>query len=117
MILVVVASISCWPTAYAIAAETSSLRLRARAQGISWFSNSVVTCVIGVAMPYVYNPDAGNLGAKSTFVFVGITGFAAVGSFLWIPETKGRTAGEIDQMYELKLGARDFSKWQNGPQN
>jgi hypothetical protein len=31
-----------------------------------------------------------------------------------IPEMKGRSVAEIDQMFELRLGARQFKGWNGG---
>jgi hypothetical protein len=32
-------------------------------------------------------------------------------SYYMIPEMKGRSVNEIDRMFELGLGAREFGKW------
>jgi SP family general alpha glucoside:H+ symporter-like MFS transporter len=34
-------------------------------------------------------------------------------SYFLIPEMKGRSVNEIDRMFELKLGAREFKKWKH----
>ena len=64
-------------------------------------------------MPYLYNPDAANLGSKTAFVYFGLAGIGAVVAFLIIPEMKGRSANDIDKMFNLELPTRKFRGWSN----
>lgn len=100
-----------WPASYAVTAETSSLQLRAKSQGIAWFSNGITSGIFSIILPYIYNPDEGNLGGKTGFVMAGFTIVAVVVTWLWVPEMKGRSHLEIDQMFELGLPTRAFKKW------
>lgn len=45
--------------------------------------------VIGFVVPYMINPDAGNMGAKIGFVFAGLGIPLCVAFYFLIPETKG----------------------------
>lgn len=56
----------------------------------------------------MFNPDAGNLGGKVAFVFAGTTTLALVGTWLFMPETKDRSAAELDRLFEIKVSARKF---------
>jgi hypothetical protein len=74
-----------WP----IAAELSSLRLRAKTMSIAIIVQTLSTCMYqpfitpanvntdfltGLTtfiMPYIYNVDVGNLGARTGFIFAG----------------------------------------------
>lgn len=62
-------------------------------------------------MTDLYNADAANLGATTGFVFVGLAGISAAVAYFYLPEMKGRGAAEIDEMFELELPARQFSRW------
>ncbi|KAJ6022778.1 uncharacterized protein N7446_013130 [Penicillium canescens] len=111
MVVTMVSGLGTWPAAHVVASETSSLQLRAKAQGIGWFTSGVGTGVFAIILPYIYNADEGNLRAKTGFV---MAGFAAVGiiiSWLTVPEMKGRTPMEIDRMFALKLPTRAFKRW------
>lgn len=66
--------------------------------------------------PYIYNDDAGNLGAKIGYVWVGITGATFVLAYFVLPEMLDRTPSQLDQMFEEKVSARNFSKWTERPQ-
>ena len=113
MIVTMVCGLGIWPASHVIAAETSSLQLRAKTQGIGWFVSSVAQGVFAISLPYMYNLDAGNLKAKTGFV---MAGFAAVGiavTWIWAPEMKGRSPMEIDRMFALRLKTRAFKNWKS----
>ncbi|UNI22899.1 hypothetical protein JDV02_008743 [Purpureocillium takamizusanense] len=111
ILAITVAGLSVWPASYAVGAEASSLQLRARAQGVGWLTAGVAAAIFGFALPYIYNPDQGDLKAKTAFVFAGLCAVSFVASFWLIPEMKGRTPSEIDRMFEQKLPSRKFSSW------
>ncbi|KAM0328573.1 hypothetical protein ACHAQA_004981 [Verticillium albo-atrum] len=111
--VVIVTSLGAWPCSHVISAETSALHLRAKAQGIGWFTSGAGNSIFGFVLPYIFNPDQGNLRAKTGFVFAGLCLLAAAVTFFEVPEMKGRTPGEIDRMFELGLSARQFKGWKN----
>lgn len=111
MLIVFTAGVGVWPASYVIAAETSSLRLRARTQGVGWTVNGVAGVAFGMSMPYVYNADAGDLGGMSGYIFVAFSALAVAICFFCLPEMKGRNAADIDRMFELELPARQFKGW------
>jgi len=112
MILVTVTcGLSAWPASHVVCAETSALHLRGKAQGIAWFTVGVVSSLMGFVLPYIFNPDQGNLRAKTGFVFSGLCAVGAVVVWFWVPEMKGRTPAEIDRMFELGLKAGEFKAW------
>lgn len=111
MITIVVCGLGVWPASYAIAAETSSLQLRAKSQGIGWFFSALSTTVAGLVLPYVFNPDEGDLRGKTGFTYAASCLVGAVVSWYLVPEMKGRSVGEIDRMFESGLRAREFKRW------
>ncbi|EAT79677.2 hypothetical protein SNOG_12877 [Parastagonospora nodorum SN15] len=111
MITIVVCGIGVWPASYAIAAETSSLQLRAKTQGIGWAVSALTSTVSGLCLPYVFNPDEGNLRGKTGYTYAASCVVGVVVSYFIIPEMKGRTVNEIDRMFEEGLSAREFKSW------
>ncbi|KAF6809048.1 maltose permease [Colletotrichum musicola] len=109
--IVVVCGMGVWPAAYAIMGETSSLRLRAKTQGIGGVAQQASSVVTSMALPYAFNNDAGDLGAKTGWIFVALCAFGVVLCYYALPEMKGRSIGDIDHMFELKLPARQFKTW------
>lgn len=108
MVTIITFSLGAWPASYAIAGETSSLRLRAKTQALGILSYNVASIIFNLILPYIYNPDSGDLRAKTGFVYAGFCLLAFVGTWLWVPEMKGRSVGEIDVMFEMRIKARDF---------
>lgn len=76
MIITMVCGMGIWPAPHVVAAETSSLQLRAKSQGIGWLVSGIASGVFSIILPYIYNADKGNLRAETGFV---MAGFAAVG--------------------------------------
>jgi hypothetical protein len=111
MLTITVTGVGAWPASFAISAETSSLQLRAKTQGIGWFVSALASTVAGLVLPYEFNPDQGNLRGKVGFVFGASTLLGALVSWYIIPEMKGRSVGEIDRMFEEGVKAKDFKKW------
>ncbi|GKZ16837.1 hypothetical protein AbraIFM66951_006328 [Aspergillus brasiliensis] len=103
--------IGAWPAAYAVGGEASSLRLRAKSQGLGWFVTGLSSVVFNLILPYIFNPDQGALRGKTGFVCAGFSVIALAGTWLYVPEMKDRTASEIDDMFEAVVPARQFRKW------
>jgi hypothetical protein len=60
--------------------------------------------------PYMFNPDAGNLGGKISFYFAATTTVGAIGTFFLLPETLGRTPAEIGRLFEMGVLVRKFHR-------
>lgn len=91
--------------------EISSLRLRAKSQGLGWAFGGIGNFVFSTIVPFIYNADAGNLRAKIGFVWVGISALTLVAVWFLIPETYMRTPYQLDVMFEQKLPTRKFRHW------
>lgn len=55
-------------------------------------------------------PDGWDIGGKSGFVFVGTNALLFVYCFFRLPETMGRTFGELDVLFHKKVKARQFRR-------
>jgi MFS family permease len=118
MIMVIVScGLGAWPAATIVCSEASALHLRAKAQGIGWFTSGAGNALFGFVLPYIFNPDEGDLGAKTGFVFAGLCAMGVAVTYFAVPEMKGRTPAEIDRMFELKVAARKFVDWKNPSAN
>ncbi|KAM0670263.1 hypothetical protein MY8738_005428 [Beauveria namnaoensis] len=105
------AGLTVWPATYAVGSEVSTLHLRAKAQGAGWLFSSAFSAGFGLGLPYIYNPDAGDLRAMVGYVFAAFCFISLVITWLYVPEMKGRTASEIDRMFDLNLKSKDFKHW------
>lgn len=105
----------CWwynvtigATAYTILTEVSTSRLRVKTVAIGLAAQNLLNMMWSFVLPYLFNPDKANLGAKLAFIFGGLAILSLV--FLWfcLPETAGRTYEELDEMFVKGVAARDF---------
>ena len=111
ILVVVICGMGAWPASYAVNGEASSLRLRAKTQGLGVLCYMLSNVVLSLVLPYIYNPDAGDLKGKTGFVYAGLCLFTWTLTWFMIPEMKGRTVLEIDAMFEAKLPCSEFKNW------
>lgn len=100
--------------AMGIAGEVSQARLRAKSQSIGFAFNYFFSTVWNVVVPYMFNSDEGNLGGKMGWIFLATGLISLVVVYFDFPETKGRSYEVLDEMFEQKIPARRFAKWQRG---
>jgi SP family general alpha glucoside:H+ symporter-like MFS transporter len=98
----------------AMAGEVSSARLRAKSLAIGTAFNYLASTVWTIVLPYLFNSDEANLGGKVGFIFFGMALLALVVLFYDAPETKGRSFGELDVLFDRKVGARKFKGYDVG---
>ncbi|KAJ5635166.1 uncharacterized protein N7484_008479 [Penicillium longicatenatum] len=90
-------------TGWGYIGEISSQRLRPYTAGFG----AAVTCVAGVVMnvlvPYMTNSSKWNWGYKTGWFYAGVGLPFVIGMWLLIPETAGRSAAELDELFERKI--------------
>ncbi|KAL1651650.1 hypothetical protein SLS61_005312 [Didymella pomorum] len=99
---------------WVITAEVSSYRLRAKTQSIGVISNAATTWLFTFTVPYMYNTDSGNLGARTGFVFMGTSVILLIGSWFLVPDLQGFTTEEVDWLYTQKIPVRHFQRYADG---
>lgn len=110
-LVTLVIALGVWPASYVIGGEVSSLRLRARSQGIGWAVGGLANFVFSTITPYIYNADSGDLRSRIGFVWAGLCIITFAAAWYFIPEMLGRTPLQLDLMFEQKLPARKFKAW------
>ncbi|KAH6618791.1 general substrate transporter [Boeremia exigua] len=97
--------------AFVLLGEVSSMGLRAHTTALATATQAVVGTVMNVAIPYLVNPDEANLKGKVGFVFGGLAAIATLGSWVFVPELKGRTNREIDTMFIARVPPRKMGSF------
>ncbi|ORX34051.1 sugar transporter [Kockovaella imperatae] len=97
-------------TGWGFVGELSSQSLRPYTAGFAAAISCVGGVIMNVLVPYMLNPTAWNWGLKTAFFYTGIGAPAAVGAWFIIPEPKGLSAAELDELFENKVKAWRFSK-------
>jgi hypothetical protein len=100
--------LSIGATGFVLASEIATMRLRAATQGLITITNSVWGLIMQFTVPYMINPDAGNLGGKVGFIFLATGLIAGIGGWYLFPETKGLSFQKLDELYAAKVPARHF---------
>ena len=59
------------------------------------FTQAGLGWVVLFTVPYMVNPDAGDLGGKVGFIFFGLGVITTVLMYFFAPETKGLTWDEV----------------------
>ncbi|KAL1601769.1 hypothetical protein SLS60_006684 [Paraconiothyrium brasiliense] len=98
--------------AMAVAGEVSATRLRANTLALGNGFQGVAGTFWQAVLPYLFNQDQADLGGNLGWIFFGIATIHAAVLYFFVPGTKGRTFEELDIMFEKKLPARAFEKYQ-----
>ncbi|KAK4893442.1 hypothetical protein LTR27_008124 [Elasticomyces elasticus] len=106
----IIYQLSIGATGFVLASEIATQRLRGVTQGLITITNSLWGLIMQFTVPYMINPDAGRMGGKIGFVFLGLGLCAAVGGYFLYPETKGISFEQLDQLYAAKVPPRHFAK-------
>lgn len=88
--------------------EIPSQRLRSYTFGLAAACGFFFAWLTTFTAPYFINPASLNWGPKYGYIWFPSCTIAFLFVFFLLPETKGRTLEEIDEMFEARLGARHF---------
>ncbi|CZR67483.1 probable transporter (major facilitator superfamily) [Phialocephala subalpina] len=98
------------PVCYALVAEVSSTRLKAKTIVLARNFYNVGGIVVNILTTYQLTPkpNGWGWGAKSAFFWAGSCALCIVWIYFRLPEPKGRTYGEMDVLFERGIPAREF---------
>ncbi|KAK2671523.1 Major facilitator, sugar transporter-like [Fusarium oxysporum f. sp. vasinfectum] len=102
--------LSIGATGFVLASEIATMRLRAATQGFITITNSVWGLIMQFTVPYMINPDAGDLGGKVGFIFLATGLIAGFGGWWLFPETKGLSFEKMDELYAMNVPPRKFKE-------
>ncbi|RSM05237.1 hypothetical protein CEP52_006385 [Fusarium oligoseptatum] len=98
-----------------VAGEIPSQRLRSYTFGTSTAIGFLFSWLVSFTTPYFINPDSLNWGPRYGYIWFPACIIGAGWTFAFLPELKGRTLEEINQMFEARLPARKFRTYQCYP--
>ncbi|KAI1637835.1 putative maltose permease [Biscogniauxia mediterranea] len=91
--------------------EISSQRLRSYTFGIATAVGYLGAWLTTFTAPYFINPSELNWGPRYGYIWAGSCAIAAIWIWIFLPEVKGRSLEEIDEMFEARLPALKFRKY------
>ena len=91
--------------------ELPAQNLRAYTLGLSVAVSFVGAWLATFTTPYFINPTELNWGPKYAFIWF-VSGLMATAFvYFMLPDVKGRSLGEIDEMFRKKVPTRDFKNY------
>ncbi|CAK7236758.1 hypothetical protein SCUCBS95973_009719 [Sporothrix curviconia] len=97
---------------YPVSTELVSTRLRSWTVGSAISLGYFLAWLTGFCSPYFINPTNLNWGAKYGYIWAGSNFCCFLFFFFFIPELKGRSLEEIDELFAKKVGAWSFKSYQ-----
>ncbi|TEA19121.1 Alpha-glucosides permease MPH3 [Colletotrichum sidae] len=98
-------------TAYSLLTEIATSRLRAKTAAMALALQNALFTMWAFVIPFLFNPDQANLGAKVAFIFGALSVLSTVYLWFFQPEVAGRSYEELDEMFMNKVPARDFKTY------
>ncbi|KAL7418259.1 hypothetical protein Q5752_007125 [Cryptotrichosporon argae] len=101
-------ALSIGPLGYAYLGETSQVTLRAKSTSLAAAGTGILNLVSNYCTPIMLANTT--IGVRGSALFYALTG--VIGLFICyftIPETRGRTYVELDELFERKISARNFA--------
>ncbi|RYP28817.1 hypothetical protein DL767_007035 [Monosporascus sp. MG133] len=99
------------PYAWVSGGELPSQRLRSRMLPLNGSSRRLRIWLTTFTAPYFINPEALNWGPKYGYIWAPSCIIAALWIYFFLPEVKGRSLEEIDEMFEARVPARKFASY------
>ncbi|KAH8160226.1 hypothetical protein CIB48_g8029 [Xylaria polymorpha] len=96
---------------YPTATELVSTRLRSWSVGSAISIGYLLAWLTSFFSPYFINPENLNWGAKYGYIWAGSNLACFVFFYLFVPETKGRTLEEIDELFNNRVSVRNFKTY------
>ncbi|KAG8631944.1 hypothetical protein KVT40_001084 [Elsinoe batatas] len=109
-------NVSIGSTAFALLSETSTSRLRVKTIAIGNAVSQSINIMWQFTIPFMFNPDKANLGAKIAFIFGGLCFFCLVYLWFYQPDTTGRSYQELDEMFTKGIPASKFKTYRTDAQ-
>ncbi|CEP64781.1 uncharacterized protein LALA0_S13e02872g [Lachancea lanzarotensis] len=115
LIFIFVYDVGVGPVTYCVVPEIPSAKLRTKTVILARNFYNVMGIVNYIWTPYMLNTEEWNWGAKTGLFWGGICLIMLTWAILDMPETKGRTFGEIDELFHLRVPARRFKSTEVNP--
>ncbi|KAJ9647499.1 hypothetical protein H2204_000128 [Knufia peltigerae] len=96
----------CW----LVGSEIGGIQMRKKLMGWGVAIDVLAAFLVTFFTPYLQAGPHVQLGAKVGYVFMGLAALSFFFFVLFMPELKGRSLEEVDELFERKLWAWQFSK-------
>lgn len=95
---------------YIVLGETSARRVVDKTSNLAVSLSVVAAFLVSFTAPYLLNSPYANLGGKVGFIYGSLSVLFLALTWFLVPEMKGRSLEEIDELYNQRLPTRKFTK-------
>ncbi|KAH8652178.1 general substrate transporter [Xylariales sp. PMI_506] len=103
-------ALSWAPLSYVVVSEAAASRVKEKTNLFASVISILTTFVTSFTIPYLLNAPYADLGGKVGFVYGSINMAMVVVAYFGIPELKGRSLEEVDQLFASGAPLRKFSE-------
>ncbi|PON24201.1 hypothetical protein TGAM01_v206889 [Trichoderma gamsii] len=103
-------NLSWAPVSYVVVSEAASTRVKEKTNLLASVISIITTFVTSFTIPYLLNAPYAALGAKVGFIYGAINVLMVVAAYFFIPEMKGRSLEEVDELFATGVPLRSFGK-------
>ncbi|KAH8812767.1 general substrate transporter [Xylogone sp. PMI_703] len=103
-------NISWAPCSYIVVSEAASTHIKEKTNLLAGVISILTTFVTSFTIPYLLKAPYANLGAKVGFIYGSLCVAMVVVAYFFIPELKGRSLEEVDQLFASGTPLRKFGK-------
>ncbi|CAI7615387.1 unnamed protein product [Penicillium manginii] len=96
---------------YPVATELVSSRLRAWTVGTATSLGYLLAWLVNFCTPYFINPEHLNWGARYGYIWTASNLLCVVFFYFFMPEMKGRSLEELDEIFAARIPARKFESY------
>ncbi|KAH8886061.1 MFS transporter [Thozetella sp. PMI_491] len=100
------------PMSWPLAAEVVSSKNRGATFALAIGINYFFAWLVSFCSPYFINPSQLNWGARYCYIWAAANIATFIFFFFFLPEVKGRTLEEIDELFQNKVSTFDFPKYE-----
>lgn len=101
-------NISWAPLSYITIGEVSNSRVREKTAMLAVSVSIITAFVVAYTLPYLLKAPYADLGPRVGFIYGSFALCMVVGAFFIVPELKGRSLEEVDELFASGIGMRQF---------
>lgn len=110
-IFVLFFNIAWGPLAWVVASECAVGKNRQKLMSLGSATFFIWAFVVAFTLPYLFDPDKGNLGTQIGWIYGVGTMIGIIFVFFCVPETRGRTLEEIGEMLNARVPTRKWTSY------
>ncbi|OAQ98488.1 hypothetical protein LLEC1_04179 [Akanthomyces lecanii] len=103
-------NLSWAPVSFIVVSEIAAQRVREKTNLFACVISVLTTFTTSFTIPYLISDKYANLGARVGYIYGSTSLIMVIATYFCIPELKGRTLEEVDQLFASGMPLRQFGK-------